>query len=236
MDKDISLPHFFKDSYAKIRRAEKHLAELQSEVANWKKANTPNGEARIVEKGNGRFSIEWAIEVPGPPECSGVIIGDIIHNLRVSLDLLAAELVRMSGESDKGVYFPFCHEAAFLDEMINRRRFHLAGDDAVELLKKFAPYNGGNGSLRALHDLDVQDKHIAIIPHTATSYTPAVEMQMSDTGLRPVPVDVLPDEMHLNFPPDSALAGVDIFEGLHEMVETTKGVVEAFTLLVASRQ
>jgi hypothetical protein len=85
------------------------------------------------------------------------IIGDAIHNLRTSLDLLACELVRANGQSDKDVHFPFAESAAELPVAIRKRFMHRAKPDVVALIEKVQPYTGGNHSLRAIHDLDIMD-------------------------------------------------------------------------------
>lgn len=93
-----------------------------------------------------------------------LILGDAIHNLRTALDLLACDVVRLNKQSAKGVYFPFADSEAGLAEMIVRKKFSRASEDAQRLLKTIQPYRGGNELLRALHDLDVMDKHQLIIP------------------------------------------------------------------------
>ncbi len=98
--------------------------------------------------------------VPGDPEA---VIGDCTHNLRAALDLMACDLVRAAGGNDKHVYFPFAHQEADLEKMIKEKNFDRAGDDAVTLLKSFKPHRGGDELLRAMHDLDIEDKHKALI-------------------------------------------------------------------------
>ena len=95
---------------------------------------------------------------PFPEELSA-IFGDIVHNLRTALDLAASACVRANGKSDKGVFFPFCKEASELDAMIKRRNIDRAHPDVVSYIRSLAPYKGGNIALRAIHDLDVRDKH-----------------------------------------------------------------------------
>ena len=81
------------------------------------------------------------------------------------LDLMAAELCRAQGESDDGVYFPFAGDEADLDYMVRKRHFDRAGSAAIKLLKETKPYKSGNVALRAIHDLNVQDKHRALLDH-----------------------------------------------------------------------
>ncbi|MBR7540431.1 hypothetical protein KC221_30040, partial [Mycobacterium tuberculosis] len=43
----------------------------------------------------------------GLPETVSATIGDAIHNLRASLDLMAADMALRNGQSTKGLSFPF---------------------------------------------------------------------------------------------------------------------------------
>src|SRR5438874_575713 len=62
---------------------------------------------------------QWAVKVREevPVEFSA-IIGDVIHNLRAALDLMAVQVVRLNHQSDEDVYFPFSKSAARFDEAI----------------------------------------------------------------------------------------------------------------------
>jgi hypothetical protein len=99
-----------------------------------------------------------------PPDELPFIIGDAIHNLRTSLDLLACDLVRLNGKSTKSVYFPFALDAKGLKEQIQQKNFSRAHPKAIDLLYRIGPHHEGNKQLRGLHDLDVMDKHKLIVP------------------------------------------------------------------------
>ena len=93
----------------------------------------------------------------------GAIVGDIIHNLRSALDLLACDLVLANGGNPKGVYFPFFKTADGLNKKIKDRDFNRAGPDAVALLTRYQPYEGGDSPLYAIHLLDIIDKHRMLV-------------------------------------------------------------------------
>lgn len=163
------------------------------------------------------------------------IVGDIIHNLRAALDLMAAELCRLNKESDDGVYFPFCETADKLAEMIKRRKFDRAGPAAVRLLTELKPYKGGNAALRGIHDLDIQDKHQSLIPNVMTVASPVFRMDIIGGVLKPVPIGdhSKPSEIRLLMPAGSAFADKELLPTLHELVKLTASIVERFKLLVA---
>ncbi|MYZ50330.1 hypothetical protein [Propylenella binzhouense] len=111
-----------------------------------------------------RFKFWRARIAESPPTEMSPVIGDILHNLRSALDLMACDAVRLAGKSDKGTYFPFSNTAAELPEQIRRKNFDRAGSRAVRLLKQIRPHRNGNEGLRALHDLSNQDKHQMVVP------------------------------------------------------------------------
>jgi hypothetical protein len=226
--------HQFQAARAKIARAKKLLAELEAEFVAFL-ATKPAKCSTIFSKdeGSGRLNISFNMSFTGPPESISCILGDLIHNLRAALDLMACELARVAGNSDKGVYFPFCDKPEELDRMIKERKFHRAGEKAVTLLRTFQPYRGGNIELRALHDLDIHDKHRAVIPSAASFASPVVRMWDDDGTYNPTVVTD-PNEVsmfQLVFPPESGFSGREMIPTCHCLVELSESVLEAFCAL-----
>lgn len=151
----------FDHSRYKIRRARAHIGELTTEVTSYLR-RIPFYLVVEAAPGGGK---KWVVRVREevPVEFSA-IIGDVIHNLRAALDLMAVQLVRLNNQSDEDVYFPFSKTAAQFNDALKSRNMHRASPEAIALLKSLKPYPGGNDPLRALHDLDIMDKHQALIP------------------------------------------------------------------------
>jgi hypothetical protein len=171
-------PTPFSAASTKIHRARAHLIELESEAAKYVAGKPVTVTGTVTEN-----SIQIKMDVTTPvPEIISAIIGDIIHNLRAALDLAACDLVRLRNGSDKGVYFPFCDNPEELDDMIRRRHFKRAGPEAVALLRDLRPYRNGNTALRAIHDLDIQDKHQALIPAPLNFASPVFRIS-DDAGI-----------------------------------------------------
>jgi hypothetical protein len=171
----------FDASWLKFDRAAKHFRELQTELnAYW------NRDPVIITfeepehyQTTGMHQIVATVNEFLPLPISS-IIGDLIHNLRSALDLLACDLVRLNDENAKGVYFPFCKSAADLPQAIKDKNFDRASPAAIAELIKLAPYKSGNDALRAIHDLDIQDKHRAIIPAILAVRTPDMVIKMGE--------------------------------------------------------
>src|SRR5215469_9755908 len=141
--------------YLKIDRARKHIADLDGERVKFLGINPYSGVARF----NPETKItEYVLEsLPDIPDCIPLILGDAIHNLRVSLDYLACELVRSVGERTKGVYFPIC-ESLEKYEAESRGKTKGMPDEAKKVIDGMKPY-GRNSTLWTLHDLEIIDKH-----------------------------------------------------------------------------
>src|SRR5208282_3479288 len=184
MSEHMPLKFPFSASDTKIQRARKHMAELEAEIAEFIGNGPAKFHTRIANK-SGVLGFEIQADLSGPPESMGAIIGDVVHNLRAALDLAACEMVRAMGQSEKDVYFPFSDKAEDLDNMISKRHFDRAGPDAVALLKNWQPYKSGDTGLRVIHDLDIQDKHRALIPQVMHAASPVVRLWDDDRTFNP---------------------------------------------------
>ena len=142
----------FTGSLTKLKRATKFIDELEILLNDYN--NNEPFSARLDYANNPHnVMIEWK----GLGHEATAVLGDAVHNLRAALDLLASELARINGKSDRNIYFPFASAKAEFPNAITKGNFNKAGPDAVTLLHTFAPYRGGNELLRALHEFDIKD-------------------------------------------------------------------------------
>jgi hypothetical protein len=167
---------------------------------------------------------------------------------------MACDLVRMAGSDVEKVYFPFCDDQADLGKMIKRRKLHQAGPEVVQMVESIKPYKGGNRVLRAVHDLDIQDKHQALIPLMGVAATPPACINFfGNQDATPVPtirsrigkdgqaiwtmppVHNLPLGTKLNadfwlmFGANAAeFSGHEVIKTLHEFAQLINGIVDLF--------
>ena len=248
----------FEASRVKLDRAAKHLSELETAVAAYL-AEKP--VQIIVEPfpggvGETHGTRAWLARIRKPvPLDFSAIIGDVVHNLRTTLDLLACDLVRLTGKSAKAVYFPFCDIAADLRETIKKRNLHRAGADVVHVIESLKPYKGGNVALRAIHDMDIADKHQALLPVIGAVTVPlasilnlpsAHKLQNLSTiiamdgqiivGLPNVPSapalgTELPSRFFLALSNAPGFGNFEVIELLKKLTEATNTVFDALTAL-----
>lgn len=221
----------FEASFAKLARARKFIDELKVALDGFI-SKKPFKAFFIARPDGPSIRIEW----DGIGLEPGAIVGDCVHNLRTALDLMASELARINGESDAGVYFPFADTEFGVMEMVGRKKFDRCGDDAVRLLVGFAPFKGGDEMLRGLHDLDIQDKHRALIlTHRTWEWRATGEVVVPEAGEVEVAAEIDTFNHVFHFPPDGPLATRPLIETLEELVQLVHRIIEAFARLVEMR-
>ncbi len=168
----------FSDSKLKIKRANQHIKELDEVLIAFGKTNFHNLDIESDPQGGG-YVLKFESTQPIPDQAP-LIIGDTVHNLRSSLDLMACEIVRRAGHTpDKYTKFPFRNDRQELVNTINGGKIKAAGRTIIDLIVDIIkPYKGGNNALCALHDLDVMDKHKLLIP--IVSVTALIGVDVAD--------------------------------------------------------
>jgi hypothetical protein len=232
----------FEDPLAKVDNAREHIGLVETRFETFC-ATEP---VFHTKRHGSEASINFGSGNPLPKNVA-MAAGDALHNLRSALDIMAGDVVQASGQSRKGVYFPFARSAEELDRQIKEKKFDRASAEAIELLKSFKPFKGGNAALRALHDLDVSDKHQFIIPtarHTRFSMRignvvmincSSGENGRGDIGIgRGAPFSIPQTSPKLVFGPKQPLAGDEVIPALHSLADLTLTIVQAFEALFAS--
>ncbi len=162
----------FRGSKLKIERAKEHIDQLNVEIGKFAKLNPyfvvvePSFQIGEAKPNTKRCSLTVRIRKP-IPERLLLIAGDAFHNLRSALDFLAGDLVRLNGRNGDNARFPFATDPKHLIDRIASTEIDKAGKKIVDIVLALEPYKGGAGkNLRALHDLDIEDKHISILQAT----------------------------------------------------------------------
>ncbi len=241
----------FQTARLKLKRASEHLATLERELD----AYTARGPIRIMtavcKDDPTRFDFSFEATESVPLELS-TVIGDFIHNLRTSLDLTACDVVALNKRSTKEVYFPFAKNADELSARIKSKNFNRAHPDAVNLLVEFAPYKGGNLALRGVHDLDVMDKHQALLPSAGSVGAPGMMLMYESTehidgliargraslehaGHLPIGT-MFPASFKLVFPKDGPFGELDMVPTLYRLLHYFSRVIDAFEALALGQK
>ncbi|ENE4870662.1 hypothetical protein ABNT98_17950 [Klebsiella pneumoniae] len=241
----------------KIERAKRHIRDLNNEIVSFTRKNP----FKVVIEGNA-FQYDFVIRVKEEiPENISCYIGDVIHNLRAALDLLACDLVRRAGGNTNGVYFPFASGPDELEAAIVKRKIGRAGQDIVSIIRAMKPYTGGNKSLRAIHDLDIADKHLALIPVATYAglnnvrftgvqgleslLCEKVRISPIKDGQRLISAPAVADYklgqqfnaiIDITFADGQPLSGEPILKALEELIDLTNGIISTFIVHCSGRQ
>lgn len=147
----------------KFHRATVHFGDVEDLINQY--SRRVRIEAIEIERND--KTVIWEIHFSEPPPAIiPLVIGDTIHNLRSSLDHMVCDLARIRGKKPGKLKFPFAMDEAKL-KAIMKADSHLSilGQDIYDAILALRPYkDGGNQLLRALHDLDITDKHRLILP------------------------------------------------------------------------
>lgn len=219
----------FAASYMKLHRASGFVAELDAERIRYIGSH-PATAFLDTSLTTPAVSVTWR----GVGLLPGAIIGDAIHNIRVALDLMASDLAVINNKSPKNVYFPFNQDLHSLRNSEKFKTFRRCGDDCVVELLNIKPYVGANDSLRALHDLDVQDKHVGLIPGSQTRNL-TIQGSYEINNLESSFMSVEMDDLIYLFPEGTALAGEHVIPTLEKLVQTVSGILQTFAGIVAKR-
>lgn len=159
---------FFEQSRHKLARVQRFLDELDVEITKYQKSKP----AKIVfdDKREPGLMVIRADILAEPPVSIPLAIGDAIHNMRSALDILACDLVRRAGGTPgTNVMYPFCNDAASLDDVIKKRGLSGLTSAELDAIRDTKPYKGGNDILRSIHDLDIDDKHKLLLTSITTA-------------------------------------------------------------------
>ena len=141
----------------KIRRARHHIRELEVVVGDFI-ARQPFGLSLWKATNGNKYRVTR--REPAPEELP-VIIGDAVHNIRSSLDLLVNDLLRITIIGKYAAKFPFCRNESEYTEFEKSSFVNKAPDNVRRMLKELRPWQG---KIRAIHELDIMDKHRMILP------------------------------------------------------------------------
>lgn len=228
----------FPSSRLKIARARQHLAELAALIAAFQKDGGPTWEPVSDDALPANMTAAHKINFRPYPETLNPIVGDVIHNLRASLDLMASEMVRSAGRDDLHVHFPIAASEQKLKGLIKSQRFDDAGQDAVDLLLRFKPYAGGCRELSELHALDLMDKHRALVTPRCSIVGPVIQLWEDDGTINPriISDPSAPLQTRFFFPPESGFGDQEIVPGLEDIAALVESIVDAFSKLVSKSE
>jgi len=152
------------DANAALDWAEAQIELLNKRLDKWKASKPYDIETIIANLDLSGPQKLFKVKQKVPlPLIVNAEVGSIINSVRSSFDLLATALaVRNGHKTVDNVYFPISSDVTnFLREGMKKiKRLSADDQDAIKALK---PYSGGNDTLYAIHQLDIQRKHRRLV-------------------------------------------------------------------------
>jgi hypothetical protein len=150
----------FANSRLKVRRARKHIDELRQSLDDFSSRVDLVAEHVGRSEHHDHYVLRFT---QAPPDEIPVILGDAVHNLRASLDMMICDFARSRGISTDKLKYPMAESAEALEKILAKDIKKL-GTKTLDLIRKTRPFKGVGSAIRDLHDLDIEDKHETIIP------------------------------------------------------------------------
>ena len=113
-------------------------------------------------------------------------MGDVVHNLHSAIDILYCDILRHEGHGvNEHSKWPFRRTRAELAGAFNGRKgqSRLRSEIVNLIVDSIQTYRGGRGdALYALHDLNIEDKHMLLLPTINITEVDGVEF-VDATGI-----------------------------------------------------
>lgn len=175
----------FKQARAKIKRANHHIAQLDTQIELLEQSDVGTVE---INPEFGNEVIKHDIPDRNLVSQIALIAGDAVHNLRCALDYAWVETIAKLapyalGKFTKFPVYPTCDalEAALCGNGIDQ-----ATNNLFEvMLTKIKPYAGGDDAVWPIHRMDIRDKHRLLIPVIIYSSISGIETQDSTGEVSP---------------------------------------------------
>lgn len=245
-------------SQLKIERANEHIQELRWRLLEF--AKTDYYSLRIERDAHtGQHVLEFEITKTLPLKIS-VVVGDVLHNLHSALDLAISDvLFAHTGQRYSHLKFPIYPDKKAFENGIANGKIKLAPPQIITLLKEtIKPYQGGDDALWSLHNLNIVDKHIALVEIDQLTAMIAIDAEddggnkiiggtlIASTGKTAIPwADTGADhgEIHIKnygkpafnvlFSKGLVTEGKSVIPTLYQFGELVSSIVEAFKIVLS---
>lgn len=148
----------------KVERAKEHIANLDRAIRTFFDSKPYQVSTK---RDPTRRLIYYLTSVQSIPTSFASITGDVIQNLRSSLDHLAQQLFLVgtkASTTSRKISFPIGVDAHAYKSQVGQLKRGGLRQDAIDVLNGVEPYQGGKGHrLWVLHELNNIDKHRLLV-------------------------------------------------------------------------
>jgi hypothetical protein len=176
----------------KIRRAEEHIRALQQREVEFSQANPPSIRLEYDDRLQGMKLLVQKICTP--PNIISILIGEVLYQLRSSLDHLIWQLIEANGNTptDRSEFPIFKDSKKFKAGGAKIRGVSRTAASIIEVLQPFHSGKGVDDPLWILHNLNNIDKHRVLLVTVGGFGLTYPGIQISDDVIRfPTPTHLV---------------------------------------------
>jgi hypothetical protein len=167
----------------KIERADEHIRDFEGRIA---KAGNTYRVTQILNPKSGQKALHYESTDTTVRYDLALILGDGLHNLRSALDIAWIAILeeRFPHAVNARNQFTIFNDLTHLEGTLKSRKINPGMPLFEYMVGYLKPHrNGGNAELLALHDLDINDKHFALIPTLNIANIRGVKFKNAATGV-----------------------------------------------------
>jgi hypothetical protein len=151
--------HDLNGAFQRVARADKHLGDLRREINNLYRAQENSVRCDFDPDPPHKLRQVTFENLPLPPMTIGILIGEVLYNLRSALDYLVFALARHdSGCPQEFTQFPIVDKRKDFRSDTTAKRLRGINPAHVAAIERLQPYNGVKW-IKTLRDFSNTDKH-----------------------------------------------------------------------------
>jgi hypothetical protein len=181
----------FANGHLKVDRAKKHIADIEERL---RASSDRYGPSMHMNLSTGNQTLDYWFTDSELRSDIALIVGDAVHNLHCALDIVWCGALKnlcptAYGSQSKFPIRPDMTREQLETTLMERKVYRELIDFALDSVKC---YKGGDADILALHSLDINDKHVVLIPMVTATAIEGIELQHEDGSISRFDISLLP--------------------------------------------
>jgi hypothetical protein len=171
-----SLAMLLKDSRLKIKRANKHIADIEARIVLLHETDTATVD--INPDTGGEILKHDFTDAPAAFDDIALMVGDAVHNLNCALDYTWFQTIErlVPAAVDDRAKFPVRKAIEELQGWLTKTEINLASPNLYSFMVDVIKACDG-GAIWPVHSMDIRDKHRLLIPVLSAGHIDGIEVE-----------------------------------------------------------
>jgi hypothetical protein len=176
----------FGHAMLKVERANKHISDFEQRLRT---SSNRYGPRFYIDVDTGEKFLHYGLDDLHLRADLALITGDAIHNLRSALDIAWVDTVNKVGKpssESRHRKFPIAPDKPmkWLESVLSENTGIEPNSKIFDfMVNDVKCYKGGDSDILTLHELDINDKHILLIPMVAATGIIGIELENEDGSI-----------------------------------------------------